>query len=68
MDARVTDCPHLERVEGICSACGHCLHEVVLNGACFYCGINDLDPIESSPTPTADFVPATRLGKRREEE
>jgi hypothetical protein len=68
MDARATDCPHLERVEGVCSACGHCLHEVVLNGACFYCGTTELDPIEISPKPTADFVPANRLGKRREEE
>jgi hypothetical protein len=43
------DCPHVERQEGVCIVCGHCLHEVILNGACFYCGTTDLDPIAMSP-------------------
>jgi hypothetical protein len=43
------DCPHAERNEGVCVACGHCLHEVILNGACFLCGTTDLDPIALSP-------------------
>ena len=33
----------------MCIACGHCLHEVILNGACFLCGTTDLDPIALSP-------------------
>ena len=42
-------CAHSERHEGVCVACGHCLHEVILNGACFLCGTTDLDPIAMSP-------------------
>ena len=34
----MTDCPHTERHDGRCVACGDCLHEVILNGACFICG------------------------------
>ena len=45
----MTECPHLERREGVCVACGHCLHEVILHGACFHCGTTDLDPIAMSP-------------------
>jgi len=42
-------CAHATRHEGVCTACGHCVHEVVLNGACFLCGTTDLDPIAMSP-------------------
>jgi hypothetical protein len=42
-------CPHVERHEGVCVVCGHCAHEVILNGACFLCGTTDLDPIALSP-------------------
>ncbi len=42
-------CAHVERIEGVCSACGHCTHEVILNGACFLCGTTDIDPIAQSP-------------------
>ena len=42
-------CPHRERVEGVCTACGHCAHDVILNGACFLCGTTELDPIALSP-------------------
>ena len=45
----MSDCPHTERREGVCVACGHCLHEVILNGACYLCGTTDLDPIALSP-------------------
>jgi hypothetical protein len=41
----------VERVDGICVACKHCLHELVLNGACYYCGETDLDPVALSNKP-----------------
>ena len=64
----MTDCPHTERREGVCVACGDCLHEVILNGACFLCGTTDLDPIALSKKPVeAPLVPPDRLtrGPRR---
>jgi len=42
-------CPHVERREGVCVVCGDCLHEIILNGACFLCGTADLDPVALSP-------------------
>ena len=39
----MTACAHTERVEGVCTACGDCLHEVILNGACFLCGTTELE-------------------------
>jgi DNA polymerase II large subunit len=45
----MTDCTHAERREGRCVACGDCLHEIILNGACFICGTTELDPIALSP-------------------
>jgi hypothetical protein len=68
MDERPATCPHLDRVDGVCPSCGDCTHEVVLNGACFHCGSTDLDAIARSPKPAGDFVPATRLGKPREDD
>ena len=62
------DCPHLERVEGVCVACGHCLHELILNRACYHCGATDLDPAELSRKPASDVVPADRLRRRRGDE
>ena len=38
-----------------------CEHDVVLNGACFYCGSTDLDGLALSPKPAAEFIPASRL-------
>ena len=61
-------CPHLERVEGVCTACGHCEHELIVNGACFACGTTELDPIALSKKPVAPaLVPPDRLtrGPRR---
>lgn len=42
---------------------GHepCSHDVILNGACFYCGTTDLDPVAISPKPADQIVPADRL-------
>ena len=42
-------CMHATREQGICVQCGHCEHDVILNGACFLCGSTDLDPIALSP-------------------
>ena len=57
-------CPHLERLEGVCLACGHCAHEVILNGACFYCGTTDLDPIALSPKKP-ELIAAERLARKK---
>ncbi|HUJ58792.1 MAG TPA: hypothetical protein VLX92_09875 [Kofleriaceae bacterium] len=57
-------CPHAERREGVCVACGHCLHEVILNGACFLCGTTEIDPIAISPRPPA-LVPAGQLTRKK---
>lgn len=57
-------CPHAERVEGVCAACGHCLHEVILNGACFLCGTTDLDPIALSRKPVP-LIAADRLARKK---
>jgi hypothetical protein len=35
-------CTHPERSEGKCPTCGLCEHDLVLNGACYYCGDTDL--------------------------
>jgi hypothetical protein len=57
----VTECAHEQRVDGRCTACGHCLHEVVLNAACFYCGSTDLDPVEMSPKKTPELIARASL-------
>ncbi|MEO8703773.1 MAG: hypothetical protein ABI867_27230 [Kofleriaceae bacterium] len=56
-------CAHVERHEGICTRCGHCLHEVILNAACFLCGSTDLDPIAMSPKPVV--IPAGALVRKK---
>jgi hypothetical protein len=60
----VTDCQHLERREGRCLACGDCLHEVILNAACFICGSIELDPIALSPKRPHTLIPPERLTKK----
>ena len=60
----MTDCAHLERIDGRCVACGDCEHDVILNGACVRCGTTELDPVKLSPKPPAAIVPADRLRKR----
>lgn len=42
-------CSHHTRDNGICTRCGQCEHELILNAACYYCGTTDLDPIALSP-------------------
>jgi hypothetical protein len=61
----MTECAHGERREGVCTACGDCLHEVILNGACFLCGTTDLDPIAMSPKKLPpELIPADRLHRK----
>lgn len=61
----MTTCPHRERRDGVCLACGDCEHDVILNGACFLCGTTDLDPIALSPKkPAAAVIPVERLRRR----
>ncbi len=36
-------CTHAERDAGECPTCGHCEHELILNGACYYCGETELN-------------------------
>ena len=57
-------CPHTERYEGVCIACGHCEHAVILNGACFLCGTTDLDPIAMSPKKPAMIPPSSLVRKK----
>ncbi len=58
-------CPHTERREGVCVACGDCLHELILNGACYYCGTTDLDPIALSKKKVDPaLIPPERLRRR----
>jgi hypothetical protein len=58
------DCAHPRRDDrAVCTACGHCLHDVVLNGACLYCGADDLDPVAMSPKPVT-LIPPDRLRRR----
>ena len=42
---------------------GDCAHDVVLNGACFYCGTTELDPIAMSPKPLV--IPAESLVRKK---
>jgi len=60
------NCPHHEREEGVCVACGHCLHEVVLNAACFLCGTTDLDGIAMSPKKP-EVIPVRQLVRKKPE-
>jgi hypothetical protein len=57
-------CLHSARENGICTRCGHCAHELILNGACYYCGTTDLDPIALSPKPPA-VIPPDQLVRKK---
>jgi hypothetical protein len=61
----VTECSHADRKDGVCVACGHCLHELILNRACFYCGTTELDPIALSPKQPPALVPPERLARKK---
>ena len=59
-------CLHPARVDGICSTCGDCEHDLILNGACFRCGTTELDPEALSPKKSAPpLIPADRLRRYR---
>jgi len=58
-------CPHHDRDAGVCVRCGHCAHELVLNGACYFCGTTDLDPIAMSPKQPAVIAPDRLVRKHR---
>jgi hypothetical protein len=58
-------CEHLVRETGICVRCGHCDHELILNGACYFCGTTELDPIALSPKKPSVIPPDHLLRKRR---
>ena len=58
-------CPHTVRETGVCARCGHCDHELILNGACYFCGTTDLDPIALSPKKPAAVIPADQLVRRK---
>ena len=57
-------CRHTERQDGVCRACGHCSHEVILNGACYFCGSTEVDGASISPRPTDAIIPASQLVRR----
>ena len=61
----MTDCKHGERRDGICVACGDCLHELILNRACYYCGTKDLDPVALSPKKPPELVPPEQLVRKK---
>jgi hypothetical protein len=47
----------------VCVACGHCGHEVILNGACLACGTTEIDPVAQSPRP--ELIPPDRLARKK---
>jgi hypothetical protein len=57
-------CPHDARDVGVCVRCGHCAHELVLNGACYFCGSTDLDPVAMSPRPPRVIPPDHLIRKK----
>ena len=60
----MTDCSHPVRDDrGICTTCGDCIHDVILNGVCVYCGATEIDPRKVSPKAST-VVPAERLTRR----
>ncbi|MEO8845950.1 MAG: hypothetical protein ABI591_14910 [Kofleriaceae bacterium] len=58
-------CNHPERREGVCTTCGDCAHEVILNGACFLCGTTELDPIAMSPKKPPALIAADALARKK---
>jgi hypothetical protein len=58
-----SNCAHLSRRDGVCIACGDCLHEIVLNGACYFCGADETE-VAAKPQAKSDFVPKDRLRRR----
>ena len=61
-------CEHAVREAGVCVRCGHCDHELILNGACYFCGTTELDPIALSPkkpSPESSIIPPAQLVRKR---
>jgi hypothetical protein len=48
-------------VEGRCAGCGQCVHDLILNGACYHCGATELAVTVLPVRQTAAVVPAERL-------
>lgn len=63
MDGSSARCDHREVVEGRCSHCGACLHEVVLNRVCYFCGAVD-PPVTVRPAEPPAVVSVDRLRRR----
>jgi hypothetical protein len=59
------ECLHPAREAGVCVRCGHCEHAVILNGACYYCGTTELDPIALSPKKPPSVIPAEQLVRKK---
>jgi hypothetical protein len=57
-------CAHPARESGVCVRCGHCEHALILNGACYFCGTTELDPIAMSPKPPAVIRPEQLIRKK----
>jgi hypothetical protein len=57
-------CAHAAREAGVCVRCGHCEHALILNGACYFCGTTELDPIALSPKPPAVIPPEQLVRKK----
>jgi len=58
----VSSCHHPHRIDGICLSCGDCLHEVILNHRCYFCGA---EGVTTTVVP-ADVVPASRLARGKD--
>jgi len=64
--ATSSPCEHTRDDRGVCTLCGDCAHDVILNGACLYCGATDIDPVARSPRQ--DLIPPDRLRRSRQKE
>ena len=58
-------CAHTTRENGVCTSCGHCEHDVILNAACFYCGTTDIDGVAISPKKVAPLIPPEHLVRKK---
>jgi hypothetical protein len=58
-------CPHTTRENSVCTACGHCEHDLILNGACFYCGTTDIDGVAISPKKPAPLIAPDSLVRKK---
>lgn len=58
-------CTHSD-APGPCPHCGHCGHEMILNGACFYCG--EANPEVTNKPKDNDLVPVSQLTRGRDKD